>query len=58
MSDQELEDFIVNKAKLWLDAGSMFGEQAGQFERINMTCPRSVLQKALEQLESAVKEIR
>jgi len=57
LSDETLEDLMVNKAKLWLDAGSMFGTQTGQFERINMTCPRSVLQKALEQLETAVKSI-
>ncbi|MDD2971377.1 MAG: pyridoxal phosphate-dependent aminotransferase [Lachnospiraceae bacterium] len=55
LSDEALEDLMVNKAKLWLDAGSMFGKQAGQFQRINMTCPRSVLQKALEQLETAVQ---
>ena len=58
LTDAELEDFIVNKAKLWLDGGNMFGEHCGQFERVNMTCPRSVLQKALEQLEAAVTGIK
>lgn len=58
LTDAELEDFIVNKAKLWLDGGNMFGEHSGQFERVNMTCPRSVLQKALEQLEAAVTGIK
>lgn len=57
LSDEQLEDFMVNRAKLWLDAGSMFGVQAGQFERVNMACPRSILQKAMEQLESAVSSM-
>lgn len=55
MDDEELESFMVNEAKLWVDAGSMFGTVSGQFERINMTCPRSVLKAALEQLEGAWK---
>lgn len=55
LSGECLEDLIVNKAKLWLDPGTMFGELSGQFERINMTCPRSVLQQAMEQLEAAIK---
>ncbi len=28
------------------------------FERFNVACPRSVLKQALEQLESAIKEIK
>jgi cystathionine beta-lyase len=54
LSEEELEDLIVNKAKLWLDHGSMFGEEGKGFQRINIACPRSLLKKALEQLENAV----
>lgn len=56
LTDEELEDFIVNCAGLWLDAGSMFDKTCGQFERVNITCPRSVLRQAMEQLEGAVAE--
>lgn len=56
MSDKELDRFMKEEARLWLDAGSMFGEESGQFVRINMTCPRSVLEKAMNQLEEAVKK--
>ncbi|MDD6810472.1 MAG: pyridoxal phosphate-dependent aminotransferase [Lachnospiraceae bacterium] len=54
LSEAELENLIVQKAKLWLDAGKMFGATGAGFERINLTCPRSVLQEALERLEKAV----
>lgn len=54
LSTSEREDFIVNKAKLWLDSGSMFGVDGKDYERINIACPRSVLKKALEQLEAAI----
>ena len=46
-SDAELNDRILNEAKLWLDGGSMFGEEGENFQRINIACPRSVLKDAL-----------
>lgn len=54
LDDKELDDLIVNKAGLWLDAGTMFGAGGEGFQRINIACPRSVLEKALGQLERAV----
>lgn len=55
LTESEREDLIVNKAKLWLDTGSMFGVDGKGYERINIACPRSILKKALEQLEDAIK---
>lgn len=54
LSEEEREDLIVNKAHLWLDSGAMFGQAGEGFERINIACPRKILQQALEQLEAAV----
>lgn len=51
---KELEHLIVDKAKLWLDGGIMFGKQSHQFERINIACPRSLLKQALDQLAAAI----
>ncbi|MCI7248333.1 MAG: pyridoxal phosphate-dependent aminotransferase [Clostridiales bacterium] len=47
------KDFIVNKARLWLDTGSMFGDEGRGFERINVACPRTVLEEALNRLKRA-----
>ncbi|MFR1296838.1 MAG: aminotransferase class I/II-fold pyridoxal phosphate-dependent enzyme [Coprobacillus cateniformis] len=58
MNNQELEDFMLKKAHLWLDEGYIFGTGGDGFERFNVACPRSVLKQALEQLESAIKEIK
>ncbi len=57
LSDSELEDFIRNKAKLWLNRGELFGEESRQFQRINIACPRAVLKKALERLQTAVESL-
>ena len=47
---KELEKIIVDKAKLWLDPGIIFGRETNLFERINIACPRKILEEAMEQL--------
>ena len=56
LSRRELNDLIVKQAKLWLDAGHIFGGNAGQFQRVVLACPRTTLQQAMEQLEQAVHQ--
>lgn len=55
LTDDEIHNLIVHKAFLWLDDGLMFGREGSLFQRINIACPRSILQKALEQLAQAFK---
>lgn len=50
LSSSEISDRILNKAKVWLDDGSMFGPEGEKFERINTATPRAILQKALERI--------
>ncbi len=57
LTGEELEDFIVHKAHLWLDGGEVFGESGLGFERINVACPKSTLVKALNQLKEAVDSL-
>lgn len=56
LDDRQLEDLIVNRAKLWLDRGSIFGPEGKGFERVNIACPRATLERALLQLEQAVNQ--
>jgi cystathionine beta-lyase len=53
LDPDEVYQRIVHKAKLWLDDGRMFGTGGEGFQRINIACPRTLLEKALEQLASA-----
>lgn len=55
INDQQLDELIVNKGKLWLDDGNMFGLGGSGFQRINMACPRALLEKAMKQLSIAFK---
>ncbi|MDE6747566.1 MAG: aminotransferase, partial [Lachnospiraceae bacterium] len=56
LTEEKLEHLIVHEAKLWLDAGSIFGKSGEGFERINIACPRAVLKEALERLRGAVEK--
>jgi len=51
LSGDALEDFIVNKAGLWLDSGAIFGKSGEGFERFNVACPRATLERALGQMK-------
>lgn len=57
LKEKDLEKLIVNKAGLWLDAGAIFGTCGEGFERINVACPRAILEEAMKRIESAVNGI-
>jgi len=57
LTKEALDRLIVEQANLWLDTGSIFGGCAEQFQRIVLACPRCTLEKAMEQLEKAVKNL-
>ena len=56
LSGKTLDDLIVYKAGLWLDAGEMFGDGGDGFQRINIACPRATLEEALKRLARALEE--
>lgn len=47
----ELDRRIIHDAKLWLDTGKIFGACGAGFQRINVACPRSILQEALDRIK-------
>ena len=57
LTHPQLEDFFVNKARLALNSGAMFGTLGEGYMRLNVGCPRSTLQQAVKQLEEAYKEL-
>jgi cystathionine beta-lyase len=54
LTHRETCDLLVNKAKIWLDEGAMFGPEGEGFQRINIACPRSVLKDALDRIAAAL----
>ena len=58
LTEQQQRQLIVQDAKLWLDAGTLFGQGGEGFERINIACPRTTIEQAMQRLEHAVHKIR
>jgi len=52
----KLNEYFLNRCRVYFTDGRIFGEEAAGFVRINFGCPRSVLREALERVERAVKE--
>ena len=49
---------VYQQAKLGLNDGAQFGEEGEGFMRLNFACPKALLNRALDQLEKALKETR
>ena len=58
LSHTQLLDLFINKAHLALNDGEMFGIEGHGCMRMNVGCPRSMLERAMKQLETAIKNIR
>ena len=54
LSHDDLIDLFMNKARLALNDGAMFGPGGDGFMRLNVASPRKLLEQALLQLEDAV----
>lgn len=50
LSDDALSQGLFDEAKLYFDDGSLFGPEGEGFTRINVACPRSLLDRALDRL--------
>ena len=50
MNDEERREFLLHKAKVALDGGPMFGKGGEGFERINVACPRSILEDCMNSI--------
>lgn len=54
----QLNDFIINKAKLAFESGYWFGHGGEGFQRVNIACPRTYVNEAVKRLKSAVESIK
>jgi cystathionine beta-lyase len=57
LSKEQLDDLIMNKARIWLDTGSIFGDCSALFQRVVLACPRSTVEEAMQRLLEAVQSL-
>jgi len=53
MNDEQLNNFIIKEAKVGLNNGGRFGTGGDGWMRINIGCPRKILEEALERIVNA-----
>jgi cystathionine beta-lyase len=54
LDNDSLNDFIIEKAGLGLNKGNSFGKLGSGYMRINVACPKSIVEKAMHQLKEAL----
>jgi cystathionine beta-lyase len=54
---KQLEHFLSSEARMAVNPGQWFGREGAGFARLNIACPRSVLEAALDQLEAAINRL-
>ncbi len=54
LTGEGLEDLMLHKANVWPDMGTKFGEKTGQFVRLALACPHSVIVEVMDRLYKAV----
>lgn len=54
MDAPSLDKFMLTRARLWLDKGQKFGIEGHGYMRVNLGCPRAIVDKAIGRLTAAV----
>lgn len=52
---EKIEEELLDKVKLWLNAGTMYGDAGEGFMRWNIACPRARLEEGLKRFLSFVR---
>ncbi|EET86166.1 aminotransferase, class I and II [Clostridium carboxidivorans P7] len=55
-TDQNIPLFFANNAGVLLEGGNMFVQNSNGFIRLNLACPRSILQIGLDRITAALKK--
>lgn len=51
-SSEQMEEIMMEKYGVWLNAGTMYGADGEGFMRVNLACPRSVLSNGLQRVKA------
>ena len=57
MNSEELNTFMIEKARVGLNAGVSYGEEGEKHMRINIACPRATLEEGVDRIIKAVKAL-
>lgn len=55
LSNEEISKALINEGKVALNNGTSFGDVGSEFFRMNIACPRYMVQDAIKRVDKAVK---
>ncbi|WP_404453834.1 pyridoxal phosphate-dependent aminotransferase [Virgibacillus necropolis] len=55
LDDNSLKKFMIENAKVGLNAGIEYGDEGKQFMRMNIACPRATLEEGVKRIINAVQ---
>ena len=58
MKNDDLKNFVIQKAKLGLNHGNSFGIEGEGFQRINVACSRKTVEDAMDRLKNAIINLK
>lgn len=58
MASERLEEDLLAKARLWLNAGSMYGKEGEGFMRWNLACPQQLVEEGLRRFCGYINTIK
>ncbi|MCC0694589.1 MalY/PatB family protein [Clostridioides sp. ES-S-0048-02] len=58
LSNEEISKALIEEGKIALNEGSSFGDVGSGFARMNIACPRYMVQDAIERVGKVVKSLR
>jgi cystathionine beta-lyase len=56
LNDEELKNIILNEANIALDGGKLFGAGGEGFQRINVACPKLILEETMQRIKKVVDQ--
>ena len=54
----KIQEFLINEAKVAMNDGGSFGSNGKEFARMNVACPRYMVEEAMERIEKALKNLK
>lgn len=58
LNNEDLSYLLQKEGQIAMDDGFWFGENGGGFERMNIACPRYILEDGLKRIKKAVESIK
>lgn len=55
LKSEELSKLLLERGKLWINPGTLYGKNGEGFVRINIACPRATLTEGLERMKGALR---